>query len=117
MHALSERLPPSLLAPFPAFIPFYSFPLPFPLPFSSLPLEVGPTPLLFPLPPRPFPLSLLPVRPLLSPPLPLEVDPLLRLVDLGDRFRGGATPGPGRSYALPLKNWDLALGPACDILF
>jgi len=30
--------------------------------------------------------------------------------------RGGATPGPGRSYALPLKNWDLALGPACDIL-
>jgi len=28
--------------------------------------------------------------------------------------RGGATPGPGRSYALPLKNWDLALGPACD---
>ena len=30
--------------------------------------------------------------------------------------RGGATPGPGRSYALPLKNWDLALGPACEIL-
>jgi len=30
------------------------------------------------------------------------------------RNRGGATPGPGRSYALPLKNWDLALGPACD---
>ena len=30
--------------------------------------------------------------------------------------RGGATPGPGRSYALPLKNWDLVLGPACDIL-
>ena len=26
--------------------------------------------------------------------------------------RGGATPGPSRSYALPLKNWDLALGPA-----
>jgi len=30
--------------------------------------------------------------------------------------RGGATPGPGRSYALPLKNLDLALGPACEIL-
>jgi len=29
---------------------------------------------------------------------------------------GGATPGPGRSYALPLKKQDLALGPACDIL-
>jgi len=31
-------------------------------------------------------------------------------------LRGGATPGPGRSYAQPLKNWDLALGPACEIL-
>ena len=31
-------------------------------------------------------------------------------------IRGGATPGPGRSYALPLKNWDLALGPAWEIL-
>jgi len=30
--------------------------------------------------------------------------------------RGGATPGPGRSYALPLKNWDLALGSVCDIV-
>jgi len=30
---------------------------------------------------------------------------------------GGATPGPGRSYALPLKKQDLALqGPACDIV-
>ena len=29
---------------------------------------------------------------------------------------GGATPGPDRSYALPLKKYDLALGPACDIL-
>jgi len=29
--------------------------------------------------------------------------------------RGGATPGPGRSCALPLKNWDLTLGPACEI--
>jgi len=26
---------------------------------------------------------------------------------------GGATPGPARSYALPLKEWDLALGPGC----
>jgi len=25
-----------------------------------------------------------------------------------DHINGGATPGPGRSYALPLKNWDLA---------
>jgi len=32
------------------------------------------------------------------------------------KHRGGATPGPGRSYALPLKNWDLALGPACENL-
>jgi len=30
--------------------------------------------------------------------------------------RGGPTPGPGRSYALPLKNWDLAVGSACEIL-
>jgi len=32
------------------------------------------------------------------------------------RGSGGATPGPGRSYALPPKKWDLALGPACDIV-
>jgi len=31
-------------------------------------------------------------------------------------YRGGATPGPGRSYALPLKNWDLAVGPGCKML-
>ena len=29
---------------------------------------------------------------------------------------GVATPGPGRSYALPPKVQDLALGPACDIV-
>jgi len=31
---------------------------------------------------------------------------------------GGATPvpGSGKSYALPLKKEDLALGPACNIV-
>jgi len=28
---------------------------------------------------------------------------------------GGATPGPGLSYALPLKKLDMAMGAACDI--
>jgi len=27
----------------------------------------------------------------------------------------GTMPDPGRSYALSLKKYDLALGPACDI--
>jgi len=33
----------------------------------------------------------------------------------GFMVSGGGTPGPGGSYALPLKKHDLALRPACDI--
>jgi len=37
------------------------------------------------------------------------VHSLLALSNQAVETRGGATPGPGRSYALPLKIWDLAL--------
>ena len=48
--------------------------------------------------------------------MPVSRQPLTDAGRWGSVVRGGATPGPGRSYALPLKNWDLALGPACEIL-